>query len=207
MTTIAGLPPENNSGEYNKDSVPQNKNDSSESYLFDGSKNDYDEQVSQQSAQILKGCDTDGDGIVSVDEFAENFYNKYLDDIKEYYKKTGESDNIPDEQLEKGIKDASKFMSQIIGMIDIYSNGDTNSVSAEELSALIKYLDKDGTGKISKEAVLSFYDYCTDGGERDLEYGKKFRTGQELSSDELGLLQQFILKPPFNALINQSEKS
>ena len=207
MTTITGFPPENNGGEYNKDSeIKSNQNGDSVNNLFDNNK-EYDDIIKEQSAQILAGCDADGDGVVSVDEFADGFYNMFADDIAEYYAQTGESENIPDEQLQKGIKDASKLMAQIVGMSDIFSNGDVNSISKEEMSNLLKYLDKDGTGQITKEDVISFYDYCSDGGARDLEYGKKFRTGQELTPLELGLMHQFIVKPPFNALIDQAEKS
>lgn len=205
MTTIKGIPPENNGGEYNKDSaVNNNPNGDSVNNLFDKAK---EESIRQTSAQILAGCDADGDGTVSVTEFADSFYNMFADDIKEYYAQTGEAENIPEEQLQSGIRNAVGLMAQIVGMSDVFANGDANSVSQEEMSNLLKYLDKDGTGNITKEDFINFFDYCTDGGARDLEYGKKFRTGQSITPEEFGLIQQFIVKPPFNSLINQAEKS
>ena len=180
---------------------------------------DYDDAIYAASAEILAGYDEDKDGVVSKKEFANGLFNDYGEDMLEYIDSTT-AEYAPAEERAFGVLRASNLVAAEVSAIDVLEeNGDINSVSVEEMVTVLRYIDangyndinethtmqkdNNGMGKISKSALLGFFDYCTDGGTQDDKIGQKFREGKEMDSADESSLKR-IRNQIIQAMIDQA---
>jgi len=179
----------------NSDSTFTFYNSNEENFNLD----EYREAIQTTSQNILRGYDSNNDGEVTRDEFTDGLMNDFALDMIEYNAKyDGEPENAQEAVL--GAYRASDSISTILANIDLNNNGNSGTISVEELATVLEYVDvygyhdvegssfmtkdENGHGVISKAALLSLYDYFTDGGTNDIEAGKKYRNGEELTEQE-----------------------
>ena len=179
----------------NSDSVFEFYDSNEENFNSD----EYREAIQSTSKAILKGYDNNNDGKVTRDEFTDGLMNDFALDMIEY---NAQHDAEPENAQEAvlGAYRASDAISTILANIDLYDNGDSGTISVEELATVLEYVDvygyhdvegssfmakdENGYGAISKAALMALYDYFTDGGTNDIEAGKKYRNGEEITGQE-----------------------
>jgi len=194
--------------ETSKNGVEEYKNNHSEAdstfHFYDSNEEnfnleEYKTSLQHTSSAILKGYDQDNDGNVTTEEFTDGLMSDFsLDMIEHNAKDDGEPENAEDAVF--GAYRASDMVSTVLANIDYYNDGDSDTISVEELSTVLEYADvygyhdvdgssfmaadNNGHGNISRSALLSLYDYFTDGGTSNFEAGKNYRNGKDLTEEE-----------------------